>query len=142
MSYEYKVVPAPLRGLKAKGIKTSEDRFAHALQTAMNTLAADGWEYLRADTLPSEQRQGMMSKTTVYQNMLVFRRVKEPVKAAMQPPEPPVVAAPSKSGEDRVAEKETLAEPTPTEGRTPKIDAEVEVKPIVGKPSSSDVAAQ
>ncbi len=38
MSYEYKVVPAPTRGLKAKGVKTAEDRFANALQAAMNKL--------------------------------------------------------------------------------------------------------
>lgn len=74
MSYEYKVVPAPTRGLKAKGIKTAEARFAHALETTMNDLAVEGWEYQRTDTLPSEQREGFMSKTTVYQNMLVFRR--------------------------------------------------------------------
>ncbi|MGJ8623289.1 MAG: DUF4177 domain-containing protein [Yoonia sp.] len=90
MSYEYKVVPAPLRGIKAKGLKTPEDRFAHALETAMNTLARDGWEYLRADTLPSEQREGLMSKTTVYQNMLVFRRTKTGTAAMTRKPEPSV----------------------------------------------------
>ena len=88
MTYEYKVVPAPTRGVKAKGVKTVEDRFAHALQEAMNDLAAAGWEYLRADTLPCEQREGLMSKTTVFQNMLVFRRAKVAVAA-------PVVAAPN-----------------------------------------------
>lgn len=84
MAYEYKVIPAPTRGIKAKGIKTPEDRFAHALETEMNTHAADGWEYLRTDTLPSEQREGLMSKTTVYQNMLVFRRAKR-ASADVQP---------------------------------------------------------
>ena len=77
MSFEYKVIPAPARGLKARGVKTPEDRFANALETSINELAADGWEYVRADTLPSEQREGLMSKTTVYQNMLVFRRTKK-----------------------------------------------------------------
>lgn len=88
MTYEYKVVPAPTRGVKAKGVKSVEDRFAHALEVAMNELAAAGWEYLRTDTLPCEQREGLMSKTTVFQNMLVFRRAK--VAAAA-----PVVAAPN-----------------------------------------------
>jgi hypothetical protein len=76
MTYEYKVVPAPLRGTKAPGVKTNEDRFALSLETVMNDLAADGWEYLRADTLPCDQREGLMSRTTVQQNMLVFRRTK------------------------------------------------------------------
>ncbi len=77
MSYEYKVVPAPTRGLKAKGLRSSQDRFAHALQTAMNTLGAQGWEYQRTDTLPCEEREGLMGKTTVMHSMLVFRRAQD-----------------------------------------------------------------
>ncbi|MGH1368769.1 MAG: DUF4177 domain-containing protein [Maritimibacter sp.] len=75
--FEYKVVPAPKRGKKAKGVKTAEDRFAHALSETINEMAADGWEYLRTDTLPSEERSGLRSRTTVFQNMLVFRRAPE-----------------------------------------------------------------
>jgi hypothetical protein len=74
-SYEYKVIPAPRRGLKARGVKGSEAMFAHALATTMNELGAEGWEYLRADSLPCEERQGLTGRTTVFQNMLVFRRV-------------------------------------------------------------------
>lgn len=74
MSFEYKVVPAPVKGVKARGVKAGPDRFAHALEIVMNDLAADGWEYQRTDTLPCEEREGLMGKTTVYQNMLVFRR--------------------------------------------------------------------
>jgi hypothetical protein len=95
MTFEYKVVPAPLRGTKAPGVKTNEDRFALSLETAMNDLAADGWEYLRADTLPSEQREGLMSKTTVYQNMLVFRRAKASNAAPKMKAQRPTPAAPS-----------------------------------------------
>ena len=73
-AFEYKVVPAPAKGLKAKGLRATADRFAHALESVMNELGADGWEYLRADTLPCEERDGLMSKTTVFQHMLVFRR--------------------------------------------------------------------
>jgi len=73
-SYEYKVVPAPVKGLKARGIRSPEARFAHALATAMNTLGAEGWSYLRADTLPAEERVGLTKTKTVYRNMLVFRR--------------------------------------------------------------------
>lgn len=73
--FEYKVVPAPVRGLKAKGVKGTQARFANALQTVMNELGAEGWEYQRTDTLPVEERQGLTGKTTSFQNMLVFRRV-------------------------------------------------------------------
>lgn len=129
MSYEYKVVPAPTRGLKAKGVKTAEDRFAHALATEMNTLAADGWEYLRADTLPSEQREGLMGKTTVYQNMLVFRRLKAAAPATA--PKPVLKAEPSIA-------KPKVVDETPAEK-----DAEPAPTPIkAARPPSSDVAAE
>ena len=72
--FEYKVVPAPRRGEKALGAKTTPERFAVALSHVMNTLAAEGWEYLRADTLPCDERAGLTGTATHFQNMLVFRR--------------------------------------------------------------------
>lgn len=72
--FEYKVVPAPKKGEKARGVKRTEDRFAHALTLIMNELGAKGWEYVRSDTLPCEERSGLTSKVTTFQNMLVFRR--------------------------------------------------------------------
>ncbi|MFT3689490.1 DUF4177 domain-containing protein [Paenirhodobacter sp.] len=85
-SYEYKVVPAPVRGEKERGLKTGAERFAHTLSQLMNELAQDGWEYWRAETLPAEERSGLTSKTTVFHNLLVFRRVlaegRAPVYAA------------------------------------------------------------
>jgi hypothetical protein len=41
--YEYKVVPAPKRGEKAKGLRAAEDRYALALTNALNAQAALGW---------------------------------------------------------------------------------------------------
>ena len=73
-AYEYKAIPAPMKGEKERGLKTGADRFAHALTLQMNEMAKDGWEYWRAETLPSEERSGLTSKTTVYHNLLVFRR--------------------------------------------------------------------
>ncbi len=73
--FEYKVVPAPKQGAKAKGIKGAEAQFANTLETLMNEVAADGWEYQRTDTLPCEERQGLTGRVTVFQNMLVFRRM-------------------------------------------------------------------
>ena len=74
MSYEYRVIPAPVKGTKAKGAKTVEERFALTLLEAMNNMAADGWEFQRAETLPSEERSGLTGRKTVYHNLLVFRR--------------------------------------------------------------------
>lgn len=81
VKYEYKVVPAPKRGEKAKGVKGTEARFAHTMAALMNELGAQGWDYQRADTLPCEERSGLTGKTTTYQNMLVFRRVVEAAEA-------------------------------------------------------------
>ncbi|MDO6589067.1 MULTISPECIES: DUF4177 domain-containing protein [Rhodobacterales] len=117
MSYEYMVVPAPTRGIKAKGARTAEERFAIALETKMNKMSNDGWDYMRTDTLPAEQREGLMGKTTVYQNMLVFRRAKKAQRPAT-PAAAPVVAAPTP--------------PKPA----PKVEPVKEVAPV--KPVSDD----
>ncbi len=83
--YEYKVVPAPRKGDKAKGAKTTEARFAHALTRVMNEMAAQGWDYLRTDTLPAEERVGLTGRTTTFQHMLVFRKELAPGVAARAP---------------------------------------------------------
>ncbi|GEM_PF-665924 len=77
MIFEYKVVLAPKRPERVKGLKRGEDKFAASLAQMMNKYAADGWEYQRTDTLPVESRSGLTSKTTTFQNMLVFRRALE-----------------------------------------------------------------
>ncbi|MFN3846313.1 MAG: DUF4177 domain-containing protein, partial [Paracoccaceae bacterium] len=82
--FEYKVIPAPKRGDKVRGVKATEDRFALTLTQLMNSFAAEGWDYVRADTLPCDERVGLTGTKTTYQNMLVFRRAAtEP--AALEP---------------------------------------------------------
>jgi hypothetical protein len=102
-SHEYRVLPAPRRGLKAKGLRTAEDRFARAVETEMNRMAQDGWEFVRSDTLPCEQKPGWFSRpVTVFQTLLVFRRplaesAAQAPRTAMPPPvalTPPVGIAP------------------------------------------------
>ncbi|MCQ0971605.1 DUF4177 domain-containing protein [Paracoccus sp. TK19116] len=101
MRYEYTVIPAPTRGEKTKGAKTPVDRYAVAFSGELNRLAAEGWEYVRAEVLPSEERTGLTGRTTIYHNILVFRRampaldsVAEPAKSRTPQPEYPVEAAP------------------------------------------------
>ena len=74
MYYEYRVVPAPSRGEKARGVKTTAERFALALTGVMNRLGREGWEYLRTDTLPCEERVGLTGSKSTFQHLLVFRR--------------------------------------------------------------------
>ena len=73
--FEYKAVPAPTAGTKAKGVKTTEDRFALSLTDALNEMAEDGWEYVRAETLPCTERKGLTGTQQTYQNILIFRRL-------------------------------------------------------------------
>ena len=72
--FEYRVRPAPVRGRKAQGVKTAEGRFALGVEDLLNEMARAGWRYLRSDILPSEERQGLTSTTTVYRSVLVFER--------------------------------------------------------------------
>jgi len=90
--YEYKVIPAPVKGLKAKGVRGHEARFANALQDVMNRMGAEGWEYQRAETLPSEERHGLTNVTTNYRNVLVFRR---PLHGNVEDFQPRLLAAPT-----------------------------------------------
>lgn len=88
-NYDYKVVPAPHRARKVKGVKGADELFAMTLAEAINEVARQGWEYVRTETLAAEVpggwfRRGMSSEHTV----MVFRRVREalgPRLAAIAP---------------------------------------------------------
>lgn len=85
-SYEYTVIPAPARGEKTKGAKSGIDRFAATLGDVLNEMARDGWEYVRAEVLPSEERSGLTGRSTVYHNLLIFRRSLVPETASFTRP--------------------------------------------------------
>ena len=83
--YEYKVVPAPTKGIKGKGVRGAEAKFSFAVQELMNGMAGYGWEYQRAETLPSIERSGLTGTTTEWRNVLVFRRLREGDASEFQP---------------------------------------------------------
>jgi hypothetical protein len=112
-AFEYRVVPAPKRGVKAKGAKTAEERFAVALAEVMNTLGAEGWDYVRSDMLPCEERSGLTGKATVYHTVMVFRRAVGVAAVAPAPVEAPApVVAP-------VAMNAPVAAPSPVAAAVP-----------------------
>jgi hypothetical protein len=122
--FEFKVIPAPKRGEKARGIKTTEERFALALTTLMNQLGAEGWDYVRADALPCEERVGFTGSKTTFQNVLVFRR------------------ALASEGQTQQSARLILQEPAPASPRLGPADAPVAGKaPAVG-PAKPDLAAE
>lgn len=83
--YEYKVVPAPTKGIKGKGVRGVEAKFSFALQELMNGMAGYGWEYQRSETLPSTERSGLTGTTTEWRNVLVFRRPRTGDASEFQP---------------------------------------------------------
>lgn len=138
--YEYQVIPAPNRAPKIKGVKLAAERFAHTLTELMNEAAADGWEYVRTDTLPLSESAGLMRKgSTSFQNLMVFRRLiagqeTQSPAAAMQQQmqeqrfaEPPVSRRP-----DLLREPDPFAEPEPRsdeivrQAPAPRVDKVVE----------------
>jgi hypothetical protein len=72
--HEYKVVPAPTRAPKVRGLKTTAERFAHALTEAINAEAAGGWQFLRTESLPCEERSTLGRVSSSTQVVMVFAR--------------------------------------------------------------------
>ncbi|MEO1778202.1 MAG: DUF4177 domain-containing protein [Pseudomonadota bacterium] len=113
--WEYKVVPAPTKGRKGKGVKGAEGRFAFALESLMNEMGRDGWEFQRAETLPSIERAGLTGSTTEWRNMLVFRRgVSAPLddfepELLPAPEAVPLAAVPAEAVEDEASVEEKTA---------------------------------
>jgi len=111
--YEYTIVPAPDKALKIRGLK-SHERFAATVEQVMNEMGAEGWQYLRADTLQQEERTGLTGKTRTDRILLVFQReieeadtTEQPAAAHPAPPtfsrgpaQPPLTRAPETTLED------------------------------------------
>lgn len=91
--YTYKTVAAPRRLKKVKGVKGQDALLAHSVEDLIAVEAAQGWEYLRADTFPVEEKGSWFSKLAVTERaVLVFRK---PI--AVQPAQPaPQQAAPAR----------------------------------------------
>lgn len=121
--FEYKVVPAPVKGVKAKGVKTPEARFALGVEQAINDLAAEGWEYQRSDVLPSTERVGLTGSETHWRTLLVFRRAMAEAAVVDATParvEPVLTATPAVSSGlpegDGIADANAPKEPDFEEG--------------------------
>lgn len=75
MNYEYKCVGAPEEPRRQRGVRAWSDRVALAMQEVITAEAIDGWEYLRTDILPVEEKDGFFSRVRRIQRaVLIFRR--------------------------------------------------------------------
>ncbi|MGM0586362.1 MAG: DUF4177 domain-containing protein [Pseudomonadota bacterium] len=108
-AYDYKAVPAPRRPGRFPGVPRGAESFARTLEEAIAEQAAQGWEYLRAETLPSEERAGWLSRrTTVIHSILIFRRPR--AEAAQAPTAPEAEAGALRLGPE-MREEPARAEP-------------------------------
>ncbi len=127
-NYEYRVVAAPRKGKSGKGVKGGPAKFANAITSLMNDMSAEGWDYLRADTLPCEERQGLTSKTVKYHSMLVFRRP-APTQDAAE--EEPLALEHHEPEPEPVPEPEPAPEPGETSEAEPEIETDPEAEPEI-----------
>jgi len=126
--FEYKVVPAPRRSKKTRGVSDPADLFSLTLTESINEHARAGWEYLRSESLETEIPGGWFSrsrKETVA--VLVFRRHRETLGPRIETREapqdnqydgPPAAAEPRPFG-DRLREV-TSSRREPVLGNPPR----------------------
>ena len=121
--YSYKTVAAPRRLKKVKGVKGQDALLAHSVEELIAVEAAQGWEYLRADTFPVEEKGGMFSKAVVTERaVLVFRKAlavqhvqpvaAQPVAApapATQPAPQPAAPQPAPAQQQRTEPEFSIA---------------------------------
>ena len=73
--FEYRLTQKPAASKKVKGLKTIQDRYAHALTEALNTEAKSGWEFVGQENFTVEDKAGIMKKSKFTDlTFLVFRR--------------------------------------------------------------------
>lgn len=72
--YEFRVIPAPLKADRIAGLRTDSDRMAYAWTMLLNEMADDGWDYVRADTLPNDNSADLTGTAPPTMTLLVFRR--------------------------------------------------------------------
>ncbi len=89
---EYRVIPAPRRMRKVRGVAGATELFAHTLSEAINDQAAQGWEFLRSEAMMIEEPRGWFRAGAVAEHtVLVFRRTR---RAEAADPEARHVAGP------------------------------------------------
>jgi hypothetical protein len=116
MTFEYKTVGAPEKGIRKRGLRSQSDRVAYAFQKLLKAEATDGWEYLRTDLLPVTERSGWFGRGhEMHRAVMVFRR---PINTA-QPGPALFQSVESTPPQHRAPEFDPA--PAPTQPITPKV---------------------
>lgn len=118
MSYfDYKVIPAPRRVKRVRGVHEGAELFAHTLTEAINEQAREGWEYVRAESLTAETPRGWFRRPAEEdQTVLVFRRERETLGPRIAAPHEPAPVEHTPHPEAERAEPNIFAERRPLPG--------------------------
>lgn len=126
-AYEYRAVAAPRRVKKIRGVKEQDARMAMTFEDLIQENAAEGWEYMRADTFPIEEKKGFFSRARETRRaVMVFRRPAEHVSALLHQEtrdRQPAAAAP--------APQATQPQPQPENAHAAPQHAPARVEPTV-----------
>jgi hypothetical protein len=75
MDYEYRVIPAPKRLRRIKGVSATADLVAATLTDCINAEARQGWEYVRTEQVAAEEPAGWFRRARqVEETVMIFRR--------------------------------------------------------------------
>ncbi len=76
--YDYRVTPAPKKLKRVKGMSSTPELLAALVAEAINAAAREGWEYVRAESLPVAEPGGWFRRGSEgIETVLVFRRPRE-----------------------------------------------------------------
>jgi hypothetical protein len=76
--YEYRAIPCPGKALSRRDLPKGADPFCETLAAAINDLAGEGWDYIRAETIEVRTRR-LLRRRTEERTFLVFRRETKPL---------------------------------------------------------------
>lgn len=76
--YEFHAIPCPERAIRAADLPPGADPFCETLAAAINDLATDGWDYIRAETIEVTSRRFLRLRKR-QRTFLVFRREARPL---------------------------------------------------------------
>ncbi|MCH8166977.1 MAG: hypothetical protein IIC03_03500 [Proteobacteria bacterium] len=115
MTYEYKIIGAPEKGKRKRGMRRKSDRVAAAFADILKSEAVDGWEYQRTDLLPVIEGAGWFRRGhEVHRAVMVFRRARNRARvesdatlrrapSVVAPAAPPVAPGRTAGGSRRAA---------------------------------------
>ena len=123
MTFEYKTVGAPEKGLRKRGLRSQSDRVAYAFEKLLKAEATDGWEYLRTDLLPVTERAGWFGRGhEMHRAVMVFRRSLERAQSA------PTLFSPVESAPQQRQAPTLNPTPAPARPVEPEVSADPEFR--------------